>query len=70
MFYINIRNDIKEYAFLSSGLTLWHERLAHISKDTVQKKVKNLIVDGMKKDNMNYDFICDGGLKGKFHQHT
>lgn len=61
---IRLREHVAKKA--AGSVKLWHERLGHISVDTVKQMAKTNIVNGL---NITMDdtakFYCDGCVKGK-----
>jgi len=54
---------------LSSSLSMWHERMAHVSHSTIQEMVKNNVVTGVKIESSTISSPpCDGCVLGKGHR--
>ena len=53
------------YALVTS-LRTWHERLAHVSRETIKRMVRDGSADGLPAEfDDDQDFFCDGCVKGK-----
>ena len=67
MTIMGIRTVVPESALVakSCSLRLWHERLGHISTQTIRTMVKNDLVNGLELDKMSKDdFFCKGCVLG------
>lgn len=51
----------------TTNLKLWHERMGHVSKDTLKQMVKNGAVQGMKLTDLK-NFFCEACQVGKSHR--
>lgn len=49
-------------------LSLWHQRLGHISKNTIELMAKNNVVAGLNLEPNSIMTICEGCMHGKLHR--
>jgi len=56
-------------SLVSNSLSVWHERMAHVSHSTIQSMVQNKVVTGVEIESTdNSDPPCDGCVIGKGHR--
>ncbi len=62
--------QLKSGALVSATLKVWHDRLAHVSPQTIKEIVKSQAATGIaiKSDSSTDWFTCDGCVLGKAHR--
>ena len=56
---------VREESARFSQAQLWHERCAHVNIDYIRKTVKNGAIRGIKEENLEGVFFCEGCAYGK-----